>query len=150
MMDNDKHLDDELAEYTDKILKGGAMNISSENEDLAPVVRQLQSLFAKEEAPPVEFRQRLDARLGEEWNRTMRPAQIHRLEQQRFLRRTMFAAASIALVFIVFLFLGDNNTPNGSDTQGTAFGDSPWMILAFVSAIIGIVFAVSYIRSRRS
>jgi hypothetical protein len=147
-MDNDKHLSDELAEYTDNILTGGTMNVSTENENLAPVVRQLQGLFAQEEAPPVEFRQRLDARLNDEWNRTMRSAQIHRLEQQRFLRRTMYAAAAIAMVFTLFLIL---DTSDGDEPmQGTASGASPWTILGLATVVIGIVFAVSYIRSRRS
>lgn len=67
-MQENRKLDNELADFTDKLLAGETTQASSDIEDLARVVTHLHDLIEPAAKPSAEFRARLAQRLDQEWD----------------------------------------------------------------------------------
>lgn len=142
-MQNDKRLDDELANFTDHLLAGEDLPVSSELEDLALVVRQLHRTVTPGAQAETEYRAHLKQRLQREWT-------IHHERQRRGWqnRRVMqLMAAGVAAVVLLVILLSQNIDHDGG-SQGTALGSLTWAVVVIIAAF-GLGILIFWYRQRR-
>ncbi len=131
--------DNELAEFTDQLLAGKVPDMSTEETELADVVRQLQRTISGDAAPS-SFKTQLTQRLDMEWD-------LHHKRQVRWwatpqVRRvTALLAASLVLVIAAVLVLSTAGGDGGSTLEGSASGSvtSVAIIALFVVGILGLI-----------
>jgi hypothetical protein len=130
----DKQHNDELAEYTDRILAGEDMTVSAENQELANVVNQIRHTIRPEDQPSSDFREQLRTRLVDEFNRSTREQRIVQFQRQRTFRRVVQVAAAVVVVGGLAVFL------NSSGLAGTA-GNDDTDVVSLVIALVVMVLA---------
>lgn len=131
--------DNELAEFTDQLLAGKEPDMSTEETELADVVRQLQRTISGD-AAPAPFKTQLTQRLGMEWD-------LHHKRQVRWwatpqVRRvTTLLAASVVLVIAAVLVLSTVDSDGGTGLEGSASGSatSIAIIALFVVGVLGLI-----------
>ncbi len=149
---DDKHLDNELANYTDRILAGDDMNASTETQEYAYLVRQLSDLVAPDEGPRPEFRMKLESRLKDELaelshetteiQHAKRQAIVQSLRRRRRQQYIGLAAVFVAVIGVAY-FVGNSN-----DTQGTVSG-SPLVLFGAMFVLFVLAWAVNNYWERR-
>lgn len=134
----DNHYNDELAEYTDRILAGEDMTVSAENQDLAQIVQQIRGTIRPEDEPSDDFRDQLRSRLVDEFNRSTRGQRIVQFQRQRIIRRVAQVAALFVVVGAITVLL------DSTQLVGTAGDDSFDLISLVISLVVvtaaGVVF----------
>lgn len=140
-MDENRRLDDELADLTDAVIENRDMNISQEAAELAVIVRGLRDLIEPNAPPPASFEKRMKQRLDIEWEQRQRRA-VARTRPNPALRLVALAAA-FAVVLVVIIFVTNNNPSNDPQIVGTAVG-SPDALIAVVAiaAVVGAAILV--------
>jgi hypothetical protein len=141
---DDKKLIDELAQYTDELFAGQAMQTSVENQELAHLVRQLHALIATDDEPSPEFKTRLQNRVLQEWRRTDLATQTQHIIRRR-LYRWGAIVAGIVVVIGVGLVLGSTQ----DKVQGTASRGIPLEVVGIgIAVAIGVVIFVLWQKRR--
>ena len=140
----DNQYNDELAEYTDRILAGEDMTVSAENQELANIVNQIHNTIRPDDAPSTDFRDHLRNRLVDEFNRSTREQRIVQLQRQRTIRRVVQVAAAVVVVGALAVLL------DSSGLMGTAGGgDTNVMSLVIALIVIVLAGAVFWLLSNR-
>lgn len=151
---NDKHLDNELAEYTDRILAGEEMNASAETQEHAYWVRQLSALVRTDEGPSPEFRMKLESVLKDEFKQVAQPSDTSQIQHQkrqaivqslRRRRRQQYAGLAALFVAIVGITYIIGST---SDTTGTV-SDAPWLLFGSMFVLFVMAWVISNYWERR-
>lgn len=150
---DDKHLDNELANYTDRILAGDDMNASTDTQEYAHLVRQLSDLVAPDEGPRPEFRMKLESILKDElaelahetteMQHAKRQVIVQNLRRRRQQQYIAVAAVFVAVIGVAY-FVGNSN-----DTQGTV-SDSPLILFGAMFVLFIIAWAVNNYWERRN
>lgn len=139
--------DDELAEFTDRLLAGDAPEVPASVESLAPTVRRLRAIV--DPATPVDpaFRKRLTQRLEMEWDLyyQRRP---HWWRARRSRHLTAVLAAGIIVVLAAVLLLTTYHEKTGVSFEGTTLGPLTG-ILVIALVTIGIVSMFVLLQRRR-
>jgi hypothetical protein len=141
-MHDNARLDDELAAFTDSFLAGEDVPTPVGLEELAQVVRQLNTLIAPAEQSSPAFREHLTQRLNREWT-----LQHQRRTRFRFSRRLVQVAAVVAVILgalIVLSFDSENKS-----VQGTALG-SPSGIAVIIAVLVVIGVAILWFYRHRN
>ncbi|MEP7292094.1 MAG: hypothetical protein ABI835_09930 [Chloroflexota bacterium] len=138
-------LDDELAEITYALLSGRDVKVlSTENAELADVVRELIAVIDPQSAPSAEFQQRLTERLSSEWDRASAPPRL-RLLDRPVVRLASLAAAVVLVLGALIVLAVPETTPQ---LQGMALPLDDAAAIFVLAGVAG-VGAVVYWRSRR-
>lgn len=122
------------------------MELSMENQELADILRRLNDVIRPNEEPSPEFRARLDSRLQDEWNRSMRASNIVKLERQRFIRQVGVAAVLIFAVGIATYFLSFGTS---GEIEGTAQGPNVVPVVGLLGVVALVLVGVLYIANKR-
>jgi hypothetical protein len=138
-MDENRRLDDELAEMTDAILENREMKPSDEMNDLADVVRGLRDVIQPGDTPSRAFEERMKQRLDLEWEQRQRRTMRMRVNPAV---RLVALAAALVVVLVVIIFI-TNTPPESGDLPGAAGGPIEFLIaLIAVGAVVGAAFLV--------
>lgn len=142
----DKKLNDELAEYTDRVFRGEDMTTSEENYELAVLVHQMHEIIRPDEPPTAEFRTRLEQRLNDEFKRNTREQKITPITTSMQWPLARLVMILIVVIGVGVLLLSDQQD---SGLEGTADGQLPLdgMLIVLAAAIAGAV--AYYVYSRR-
>lgn len=142
----DKKLNDELAEYTDRVFRGEDMTTSEENYELAVLVHQMHEIIRPDEPPTAEFRTRLEQRLNDEFKRNTREQKITPITTSMQWPLARLVMILIVVIGVGVLLLTDQQD---SGLEGTADGQLPLdgMLIVLAAAIAGAV--AYYVYSRR-
>ena len=151
---NDKNLDNELADYTDRILAGDEMNASAETQAHAQLVRQLSALVGADEGPRPEFRLKLESILKDEFQHVAQPSTTAQTQHQKrqaivqtLRRRRRQQYAGLAALFVAVVGVA-YIVGNSGNTTGTASG-SPLFLLGSIFALFVVAWLVSNYWDRR-
>src|SRR5262245_22015404 len=131
-MDDQKRLDDELADLTDALVEGRDMKASAELQGLDQTVRLLNDVIRPDGVPDQAFRARLTQRMNEEWAMT-HPRRVHWYNQPVF----RFAAAAAGLVFVLLGILWLSKPGGITDPTATGFGRDVGSLLIVSAVVIG-------------
>lgn len=149
-MDDQRRIDDALAERTDALLSGQSVSEDPEAElklqELISVVRQLRDVISPEQPPSPEFEARLRQRLNHELDQRRMP-RSRAVTISPLARLTALAAALFIFLGIIALLAASNERVLLS---GAAVAASEVAGLLFV--VIGAFAAIAaylYWRSRR-
>ncbi len=124
-------LDNELAAFTDQVLRGANAVAGPATDDLAAVVRQLHNAITPADPPSDAFRTQLRTRLSMEWDlQHPQPVQWWRSRRAQWVTA---AAASLAVIFAAAISIAARYGSDGDTYPGTA---------TFGSLIGGIVIGV--------
>ncbi|MCI0709352.1 MAG: hypothetical protein L0154_04235 [Chloroflexi bacterium] len=141
----DNQYNDELAEYTDRILAGEDMTVSAENRELAQIVNQIRDTIRPDDALPANFRDHLRSRLVDEFNRSTREQRIVQLQRQRTIRRVVQVAAVFVVAGALAVLL------DSSGLMGTAGdGDTDVTSLVIALAVIALAGVAFWLISNRA
>lgn len=143
-MDENRRLDDELAEVTDAIIENREMKPSQEIAELAEIARGLRDLIEPNTPPSAAFEARMKNRLDVEWEQRQR--RVTRMRVSPMVRMVALAAA-VVVVMVVVIFL-TNTTSEEGGFNATALG-SPDALIALVAVAAVIGAAILVWRSRR-
>ncbi|HLU08761.1 MAG TPA: hypothetical protein VK003_03785 [Oceanobacillus sp.] len=143
-MDENRRLDDELAELTDAIIENREMTPSQDIADLAEIARGLRDLIEPNTPPSASFDARMKNRLDMEWEQRQR--RMTRMRVTPAVRMVSLAAA-VVVVMVVVIFL-TNNPSEGGGFDGTALG-SPDALIAVVAVAAVVGAAILVWRNRR-
>lgn len=143
-MEENRRLDDELADITDAIIENREMKTSEEVADLAEIARGLRNLIEPNAALPTSFEARMKQRLDGEWEQRQRRAVRMRVNPAV---RLIALAAAVVVVMVVVIFL-TNNTTDGPQVVGTVL-ESPETLIAIVAVAAVVGAAVLVWRNRR-
>lgn len=142
-MDENRRLDDELADLTDAVIENREIKTSDDMADLPEVVYGLRDLIEPGDPPPADFEARMRQRLDMEWDQRQR-----RLTQVRVSPAARVATLAAALVVVLVVMIALTGPPANGGMQGTALGSTE-AIIGFV-AIVAVVGALVLVwRSRR-
>jgi hypothetical protein len=137
-MDNNRNLDEELADLTDAVLEGKTVTPKQDLEGLDEVVMQLHQAIAPDKPADSVFRRHLERRLVDEWNKTYRPApRWYNRPQVRLVGA--FAAMAFTLVMATILLYSLSGSQD--ELQGTATGPLGGQAIVTL-VLITIVLAV--------
>lgn len=146
-MDNQASLDNELAAFTDHILRGTESVADPSIDDLADVVRQLHTVIAPDDLPSEAFRSQLRTRLSMEWDlQYPQPVQWWRSRRAQWV---IAAAASLALVFAAAVFIATRYGSDGDTYSGTATFGSLIGAIVIGGLVIGLSTLVMLYRKNR-
>ncbi|MCD4687442.1 MAG: hypothetical protein K8S97_16045 [Anaerolineae bacterium] len=140
-------LDNELAAFTDQVLRGADAVANPATGDFAAVVRQLHNTITPTDPPSDAFRTRLRTRLSMEWDlQHPQPVQWWRSPRAQWVTA---AAASLAIVFAAAIFIAAQYGSDGDTYSGTAtFGSLIGRIVIGVLVISLSVLAILYRKNR--
>ena len=142
-MDENRRLDDELADITDAIIENREMKTSQENVALAEIARGLRDLIEPNAPVPASFEARMKNRLDMEWEQRQRRAVRMRVNPAV---RLVALAAAVVVVMVVVIFL--TNGVESGPPNATAVGVPDALIgIIAVAAVVGA--AVLVWRNRR-
>lgn len=151
---NDKHLDNELADYTDRVLAGDDMVASTETQEYAHLVRQLHGIIGGDDGPRPEFRMKLESILKDELKQLSpqettaqiqykkRQANIQSLRRRRYQQYVGVAAAFIVVVGVAYVI------GNSEGTTGTA-SSSPFYLFGGMFFLFVLAWVANTIWERR-
>lgn len=139
-MEHENQLNDQLADYTDAMLKGDAMLLDDDLQELGTVLRSLQRVVGKPTPPPTPFHTRLTQTLNNEWQKAQQERAQAR-QRQQLVWRLGTVAAVVVLVFTVLILLPSDNTTSNT---GTAQGGNEWLIFVLVAVILGAIGTAYY------
>ncbi len=137
--------DDELAEFTDRLLAGDDPAAPATIESLASTVRRLHDAVEPGASVEPTFRKRLTQRLEMEWD-------LHYQRRPRWWRdrrmRQLAAviAAGVVLVLAVVILLAAYEEETGMSIQGTTLGPLAGIVLI---ALLGIGLISMFVLLRR-
>ena len=143
-MDENRRLDDELAEVTDAIIENREMKTSQEIADLAEIARGLHDLIEPNTPPSATFEARMKNRLDMEWEQRQR--RVTRMRVNPAVRLVALAAA-VVVVMVVIIFLTNNPSEEGS-FDATALG-SPEALIGIIAVTAVVGAAILVWRNRR-
>lgn len=143
-MEENRRLDDELADITDAIIENREMKTSQENAALAEIARGLRDLIEPNAPPPAAFEARMKQRLELEWEQRQRRAARIRVNPAV---RLVALAAAVVVVMVVIIFLS-TNTGEGGGFDATALG-SPEAIIGIIAVAAVVGAAILVWRNRR-
>ena len=153
-VNDNKHLDNELADYTDRVLAGDEMNASTETQAYAYLVRQLSELVGTDDEPRPEFRMKLESALKDELKQLGQPSLtaqtqhekrqviVQSLRRRRYQQYAGLAALFITVIGVAYLMGGDGNK------AGTVT-DSPLTLFGAMFVLFAIAWAVNTYWERR-
>lgn len=142
-MDENRRLDDDLADMTDAVLNNREVETSDEMAELTEVVRGLRDLIEPGAQPPAALEARLKQRLDLEWEQRQR-----RILRPRFSPAVRVASLAAALVLVLAVVIALAGTPENGGLQGTALGSAEAIIgIVVIAAVVGAALLVW--RSRR-
>jgi hypothetical protein len=146
-MDENRRLDDELADITDAIIENREMKTSQEIADLAQIARGLRDLVEPNSPPSAAFDARMKNRLDMEWEQRQRRAARVRVNPAV---RLVALAAALVVVMVVIIFLTNNtgDDPGCAELCGTVL-ESPETLIAIVAVAAVVGAAVLVWRNRR-
>lgn len=144
-------LDNQLADFTDRLLANPQMKTGGEMSKEEQVILQLHRLFSSEAALDVSTRRKMTQRLNQEWDTTRRTrSSTSNTRLVRQLRpRQIYALAAVimaALIGVVFILNGFNSsTPDPTGTVSGDFG-SDTNALYFVGGFMlaGLLFSAVF------
>lgn len=140
MNDQSGGLDNELAAFTDRVLRGEEVTGEENLGDLGPVVKRLHRSLKVERRPDEgAVRSRIRQTLSQEWER-QQPSPGRRAVPWRFSRpMRLVAAAALLLVVMVGIVLVAGESEEGGGLQGTATGSgSDLLPVALVALCVAI------------
>ncbi len=174
-MQENRKLDNELADFTDKLLAGETIQASSDIEDLARVVTHLHDLIEPAAKPSAEFRAQLAQRLDQEWDQRqtdransnterssnvgeVRPAPKtvpHRsrsgsrstISRWRHNRVVRLATMAAALVVVMAGVLMITSLSN-SPPVGRAGGSLSWEVMVGIAAVAAVGLLLFWLSQR--
>src|SRR5689334_11952043 len=141
-------MDDELVEFTDRVLSGQSIEESNVDEELRALeatVVQLKALAS--DKPSEASMQRIEKQLINEWNKAHHTVEKQAPEWKKFLPgsrsqtgpRWPVLAFSFAVVAIILIALLPINQIVPSSIVGTAGNNGPYQIILFVAAAILVI-----------
>jgi ABC-type Fe3+-siderophore transport system permease subunit len=143
-MEENRRLDDELADLTDAIIENREMKTSQDIADLAEIARGLRDLIEPNAPPSAAFEARMKTRLDMEWEQRQRRATRMRVNPAV---RLIALAAAVVVVMVVIIFL-TNNPGNDPQVVGTVL-ESPETLIAAVAVAAVVGAAILVWRNRR-
>jgi hypothetical protein len=144
-MSNNPNLDDELAEFTDRLFSGDAGEVSADNMIEARLVRQLHGMMKNNSQPSPAFRARLTHRINDEWTAVQRQ-QPRQIIARPFTFHPMVAMAAVIVTALAFVILLMN--PQSTGSPGTAGGGSIVVPMIFIGAVVIVGAIALWIRRR--
>jgi len=145
-MTDDNHLDNELANLTDRMLAGEDVSVSPELAELSDVVRNLRDAIQKPPAP--QFQAQLAQRLDQEW--TVRQPQRGRsrlfFRPNRVTQVAALAASVVVVLFVVALVVSEQQADK--PLSGTATGPVAG-VAVIAAAIIGLILLIGFWTQRK-
>jgi hypothetical protein len=145
-MSNNPNLDDELAEFTDRLFSGNAGEVSADNIIEARLVSQLHNIITNNPQPSPAFRTKLTHRLNDEWkvvNRENRQ-ESRSILSLRFNRNMAMAAAIITALLFVLLLYSNSSPP----IQGTVGLGSILIPAIFIASLLVLAALFFWFRKR--
>jgi MYXO-CTERM domain-containing protein len=143
-MSNNPNLDDELAEFTDRLFSGDAGEVSADNMIEARLVRQLHGMVRNNPQPSPAFRAQLTHRINDEWNAVNRQ-QSRQIITPRFNRSMAMAAVIVSALLFVVLLMNPNSIIG---SPGMAGGGSNLIPVIFIAALLIVGALFLWIRRR--
>lgn len=138
-MEENRRLDDELADVTDAIIENREMKPSQEIAELAEIARGLRDLVDPSAPPSAAFEARMKNRLDVEWEQRQRRAVRMRVNPAV---RLVALAAAVVVVMVVVIFLANNGVESGPP-NATALNVPDALIgLVAVAAVVGAAILV--------
>jgi hypothetical protein len=140
-MSNNPNLDDELAEFTDRLFSGDAGEVSADNMIEARLVRQLHGMMKNNSQPSPAFRARLTHRINDEWTAVQRQ-QPRQIIARPFTFHPMVAMAAVIVTALAFVLV---LSATSTSLQGTGVdkGGASILIPALFMAAVLIVGAIA-------
>lgn len=144
-------LDNQLAEFTDRLLAGNEITPPAELQAEARMIRQLQGIIKPHAEMRPEFRSRLNQQVTSEWDRT----QKERGKRQNIIPFSTFsiqrlAAVAVVIVVVAAVVTGILGDDSAEGTSGTA-GSGDISIEVIVGGVIAgvLILAAIYAFNRR-
>jgi hypothetical protein len=142
-MDENRRLDEDLADLTDAVIENRETKTSEDMAELSAVVRGLRDLIESGEQPSALFEARMRQRLDLEWEQRQR-----RMLRPRVSNAVRVASLAAALVVVLVVVISLFGAPEDGGLQGTALGSPEGIIVVFaLAAVVGL--AVLLWRRRR-
>lgn len=139
-MDENRRLDDELADMTDAIIENRNMDTSEELHELSQVVRGLHHTIQPGDRPSAAFETRMKQRLDMEWEQRQRRARVTRFNPAV---RVMALAAALLVVMVAIILITNTAETGTTPPVGTAIGPTEFLIaVVALGAVVGAAFLV--------
>ena len=135
MTDNIK-LDEELAAYTDALLKDKSPSMPPSLEEDAHTVRMLKQIIAPDEPVSPAFQEHLRSKLEAEW--AAQPRKKGKKRPPFRLTYSLAAAAAIVLVMGAIALIVSSSSE--TDLHGFAEGRIGVAFVLFAATLVGILF----------